>query len=242
MAFTSITARGSNVSTANDTTVAVSPSATLTVGKLVVVCVASKNVGTADGATTTHTVTDTNSNTWTRQAEYTETAGVASDGSTISVHTAVIATQIGTGDTITCTLSGAVAEKIITVFEATITNRTVSLAQVGVGQNAISASVTGLTSREYLLVGAAAAEGSDNFKTPDADYTEQFDLRSRNASTATTIHVQTRVATLTSDTCTSTGWTNTDPIALLVALYEILTPSLPPVPVIRPLFFRKRRY
>jgi hypothetical protein len=79
-----------------------------------------------------------------------------------------------------------------------------------------------MTSREYLLVGHGGARGSDNAKTNDADYTEQHDLRNRNNAAAVTQHVVTRIATLTGDTCTSSAWTNTFPMFLLHALYEVV--------------------
>lgn len=223
MAFSAITARGSAVETVSDASIAMSPSAALTVGKLVVVCVAIKNLATADGASNTVTgISDTQGHNWRKITEQTETAaGASNDGSTIAVFYTVVGTQIETTDTITATLSGSIGDKIICCFEATFdTTTSPQVAQVGVGPAAISASVSSLTSREYLLIGAHAAEGADQTKTPDADYTERFDLRSQNAATAITIHVQTRIATLTADTCTSTAWTNTDPIATLTAMFE----------------------
>lgn len=228
MAFSAITARGSAVGTTSAGSIAVSPSANLVVGRVVVVCVATKNIQTTDGASNNHsTVTDTDGHIWQKLGEYTETAGVAADGSCNSIWVTVVDNQISTTDTITCTFSGNIANRIITVFEVTVgANQTVALEQLGVGQGAIAATVTGMTSREYLLVGHGVAEGSDNAKTPDTDYTERFDLRSQNAATAITNHVVTRIATLTADTCTSTAWTNTDPIFLLAALYEVTRPNL----------------
>lgn len=100
---------------------------------------------------------------------------------------------------------------------------TVGVGTVGVGQSAIAATVTGLPPCEYLFVGAGASEGNDNAKTPDADYTERFDLRTGSGTAATEIctHVVTRIAIDDDDTCTSTAWTNTNPIFLLVPYYEI---------------------
>jgi hypothetical protein len=222
VAFSAVTARGSAVDIVNDTTIAVSPDANLTVGKLVVVTLATKNIATVDGASSTHSLADTNNHVWNKATEQTETeAGAAGDGSTISVWWTIVTTQIGTGDSITGTTTSATAEKIITIMEATFdTTKTIQVYQVGVGPNAIAATVSSLPSREYFLVGAHAAEGSDAAKTNDADYTEQFDLRSRNNAAAITNHIQTRIATLTTDTCTSTNWTTTQPIATLTAFTE----------------------
>jgi len=226
MAFSAITARGSLTEKVSDTTIAVSPSANLTVGKVVVVVCTTDNDSTAtsDGASTRHSLADSQGNTWTKAAEYTDSDGAAADGVTHSVWWAVITTQIGTGNTITLTTSSAVTNKIISIFEATkASTSTIAKETVGVGQGAISASVSSLPLREYLLVGAGGSEGNDNTKTADADYTERFDLRTGSGTAATEVaqHVQTRIAKVTSDTCTSTTWTNTNPIFLLVPLYEV---------------------
>lgn len=222
MAFSGITVRGSNVDTASDNSLAMNPSAALAVGKLVIVQCVTTNEQTTDGESTGHSLADSQNNTWVKIAEYTETAGANNDGTANSIWYSIITTQIETTDTITLTTSANEAEKIICAIEVTFDNatNTIAIAQVGVGQNAIQASVSSLTSREYLLIGAGGARGSDNAKTPDADYTERFDLRNRNNAAAVTNHLVTRIATLTSDTCTSSAWTNTFPIFLLAALFE----------------------
>jgi hypothetical protein len=198
------------------------PTATLAVGKGVVVCCSTKNLQTTDGTSNNHsTLVDSKGNTWTKHGEYTETAGAAADGTTVSIWSATITVAILTSDTITLTCSAAISNKIITATEVTMaTGSRLAFQVLGVGQNAIAATVAGMPSREYFLISSFGAEGTDNAKTPDADYTEQFDLRSQNVAGATTIHVQTRIATLTGDTCTSSAWTNTDPMALLGVFYE----------------------
>lgn len=231
MAWSTPVARGSAVETASDNAISVNPSANLVVGRMVVCAVAIKNIATADGASNTVTsVQDTQSHVWTKVEERTETeAGAGNDGSTIAVFYTVVTTQIGTGDSVTANLSGNIGDKIITLTEVQFdsTNAIPRVHQVGLGPNAISAAVSSLPSQSYYLFGAAAAEGSDNAKTPDADYTERFDTRSQNAASAITIHVQDRIATLTSDTCTSTLWTNTQPYALLVAFFEGMLEAVP---------------
>jgi hypothetical protein len=156
--------------------------------------------------------------------EYTDTDGAAADGCTVSMWACVVTTQIDTTDSITLTTADAVTNKIISVFEATMASGSkIGVEQVGTGQTAIQASVSSLPKREYLLVGHGGSEGNDNTKTSDVDYTERFDLRTGAGTAATEIaqHVVTRIATLTSDTCTSTGWTNTNPFFMLAAIYEV---------------------
>ncbi len=223
MAFSAITDRGSNVKgTPSDTTITLSPSATIAAGKLAIVSFATNNLATADGASSNHTVGDDAGNQWTKLGEYTETeAGAADDGSTISLWMSVLTTQLTTSSVITGTLTSAMLDKAIHIFEVTFAaGKRPNLAQLGVGQNAVAASVSGLTSREYLLIGAACAEGSDITKTADADYTERADIRSRNNAAGASLHVQTRIATLTTDTVTSTTWTDAQPITLLAAIQE----------------------
>ena len=226
MAFSAITTRGSLTEKVSDTTIAISPSANLTVGKVVIVQCATDNDSTAvsDGSSTRHSLADSQGNTWVKIAEYTDADGTAASGVTISLWRTVITSQISTANTITLTCSSAVTNKIISLFEATVgTKSTIAVEAVGVGQSAISASVASMTSREYLLVGFGGSEGNDNAKTPDTDYTERFDLRTGSGTAATEIctHVVTRIATLTADTCTSSAWTNTNPIFLLAAIYEV---------------------
>ncbi len=225
MAFSGITTRGSAVSNSSGTTLAVSPSANLAAGLLAIVCCASDNNQTSDGASTFHTVTDSKSNTWTKVCEYTETDGSVDDGATVSVWATKVTTQILTSDTITLTLGAAKADKIISVMEVTMgSGKTFAIQQVGAGQNSLSASVASMPAREYLLIGAGASEGEDNSKTADGDYTERFDLitsTTGNLDVNIALHVQTRIATLTGDTVTSSAWTNTNVIQTLSALYEI---------------------
>ncbi len=228
MAFSGITTRGSAVSNTSGTTLAVNPSANIVAGLLAIVCCASDNPDISNatrGSSAFHTVTDSKSNTWTKIGEYTETEGAGSDGATVSVWASKLTTTILTTDTITITLGAARTDKIISVMEAAMgSGKTFAVQAVGIGINSLSATINPMPSREYLLIGAAASEGEDNAKTPDGDYTERFDLitsTTGNLDVNIALHVQTRITTLTSDTVTSSAWTNTNVIQTLSALYEI---------------------
>ena len=224
MAITSITARGSAVSNANGTTLSVSPSANIVVGKVLLVASASDNNQTTDGQSSFHTVSDSKGNTWIKITEYTETDGAADDGVSVSLWLSLITTQINTTDTVTLTLGASKTDKIITLSEATIASgKRLVLEQVGIGQGTVSASVSSLPSREYLLFANFGAEGEDNAKTPSTNYTELYDLISSTQGVLDVniaIHVQYRVATLTSDTASIADWTFTNAMATLSALYE----------------------
>jgi hypothetical protein len=224
-AISGVTGRGSAVSNASGTTLAVSPTANLTVGKVVFVVSVSDNNQTTDGASTFHSISDTQNHTWTKITEYTETDGAANDGVTVSVFATKVTTQITTANSITLTLGAAKTDKIIGVFEATFdTGMTFANAQTGVGQNSLTAAVSALTSREYLLIGHGGSEGTDAAKTPSTNYTELFDARSANttADTDVAIHTQYRIATLTADSITSAAWTNTNVMQTLSAVYQVL--------------------
>src|SRR3972149_9780813 len=102
MTFSAVTGSGFGIENATtDTSISQSPSANLTVGKLVVVTCVTDNdsVAVADGASPRHSsVADSQSNTWEKLAEYTDSDGAAADGVTISAWATVVTTQIGTGD------------------------------------------------------------------------------------------------------------------------------------------------
>lgn len=224
MAITGITARGSAVSNANGTTLSVNPSANIVVGEVLLAASASDNDQTTDGVSSLHTISDSKGNTWYKITEYTETDGASNDGVTVSLWGSLITTQINTTDTVTLTLGASKTDKILTIFEATIgAGKRLVLQQVGVGQNAVSASVTSLPSREYLLVANFGAEGEDTAKTPSTNFTELYDLITSTTGVLDVniaIHVQYRVATLTSQTATIADWTFTNAMATLSALYE----------------------
>lgn len=243
MAFSAITARGSAVSTVTHASLAVSPSAALTVGKGIFVSCVSDNLTTVEGATTYHLVTDTDGHAWTRVFERTDTDGVAGDGSTTSLWKTIVTSEIGTGDSITNTYQGGSNDAgNIAIVEATIgagvtiSNETPNHTHANAVANTdITATLSSLPSREYLFFGLLGAEGNDNAKTPIANYTEQFDIRSgSNSLTDVFMHVGTRILTGTGDTWTSSAVTATNAVQSLVAFYEVAGAAVtsPPRPTV----------
>lgn len=226
-AFSAITTRGSAVTgTGNNSSISVSPTANITVGKVAFFAVVTDNQSTTDGCDgALHTLSGSAGNTWMKLLECTETDGVSDDGVTVSLFYTKVATQISTTDSVTVSFQSSRSDIIGMLFEVTVgAGNTVNLEQLGTGVASLSASVSGMTSREYLLIGHSGSEGEDNAKTPDADYLERFDLITTTSGVLDSniaAHVQTRIATLTSDTVTSTAWTNTNPITTLSALYEV---------------------
>jgi len=232
-AFSGVTARGSAVNSANHTSLSVSPSANLTVGKLVIVTAVSNNKQTTDGDSTEHTISDTQGHTWNKVFERTETDGAQNDGSTSSLWWTIVTTQIGTGNSITNTYTNSTNNAgIIAITEATFDNANNNIVADGntpthsASGSSISHSRSSLTNREYLWFGFHGAEGSDNSKTPITNYTERFDLRSgTTASTDVQMHVGTRILTGTGDTWRSSATTYTSGIQSLTAFYETPKPT-----------------
>lgn len=228
MAFSGIAFLGWAPSTVTHASLAVSPTAALTVGKEIFVSCVSDNLTTTEGPTTYHLVTDSKGHTWTKVFEETDTDGAAADGSTTSLWTTKITTQIETTDSITNTYQGGSNDAgIIAIVEAvvgagqTVAWETPGLTHSNSGTD-IAASLTGLPSREYLFFGLHGAEGNDAAKTAIAGYTEQLDNRSgANSVTDVHIHIGTRILTGTEDTWHSTSTTFTNGIQSLTGFYEV---------------------
>lgn len=205
-----------------------SPTATIAVGKFAFVSCVTDNSNTVDGMSIDrHTVTDSQGNEWFRfVTEFTETDGSADDGVCISQWWSKITTAITTSDTITLTTAVPQRDSIISCFEATFgAGKTVGAANYGIGQGTLNTSISGLTSREYMFIYIAGSEGEDAAKTPATNYIERFDLISSTSGALDAnicLHVATRVQTTTSTgTVASSGWTGTNFMALLIAVYEI---------------------
>lgn len=233
MAFSAVTERGTAGSTTSDTSLGVSPSANLTVGKIVFAVLAFDNIATADGASTTNdTLTDTDGHTWTKVYERTRSDGVAADGATGSLWWTKVTTQIDTGDTVTFDVDSAVTAKCIGLFEVTVSaGNTIQLAGStfleATGNNPGPLTLSGLPSKEYLLIGAAHSEGNGITWTEDADYTnvyaaEGFTSAAGGVATERVrVRIGYRIATLTGDTFQPTGLGNADHALALVAFEEV---------------------
>ena len=231
-AISAVTARGSSVQgTGNVSSITVTPTGTITVGKMAFLAVATDNSATVDGCgETSHSVEDTAGNTWTRILECTETDGAVDDGAKISLFATKVTTQLTTSNTVTVTFQSSRSDIIAMLFEATVTaGNTLEVAQTGTGQNSLTAAVSSLTSREYLFLYHAGAEGEDAAKSPTTNYTELFDIITTTSGALDVniaAYVQTRIATLTSSSALPTAWTFTNAISSLTALFEEVIPTL----------------
>ncbi|MCC7202436.1 MAG: hypothetical protein IT393_07245 [Nitrospirae bacterium] len=219
MAFSFVENHGTNKEQTSNTSLSIAPASTIPVGAVLVLFAACDNIAVSTGDTTTHSVTDSQSNTWTRVSEKTfSDAGVALDGVTVSTHRCVVTTQLTTGDSITLTISSATTAKIIGLTEfsvaagstlETTTTTGATKNELASGGTDLSAAFSGLTSAEYLIVSSASIESVTRTLTlsEDADYTNLADLVSQSASSgAIWGSFRYRIATLTGDTVLPT-WT-----------------------------------
>lgn len=234
MAFSAVTHRGFGFEKLSDLTWVISPASNIVVGKIAFVHAVTDNTATTSGATTTHTsiVDNADGNAWAKVYERTAPGTpAAGTGTTHSLWWKKIATQIGTGNTITLTVTANAAAKSINVFEATITGSTIQLADDGTPEgfqegSATSASVatSGMTSQEYLHIGCLARESDTTTYTADADYTNLTSPAGQvttggGAATNQGSFVATRIATLTGDTW-AVSWTGTTDIAAALVAFE----------------------
>ncbi len=232
--WTYVANRGTATEKTSDTSISVNPSATLDVGDIIFVFCVADNVS-AGPDTNHHTVSDSQSNPWTKIGETSPNLGPGS-GVTVSLWVSKLTTQLATTDTITLTVSSAVTAKAISVEEFTVAaGKTYSL--VGADQNEGSgtgptAAVSGLSSAEYLLIGMPGWEGTTaDVSTFDADYTT-FGTTGTSGGGATSnvaMWPGRRVATLTSDTFAVTLGAARDWADVLGAIQEVDEGAPPPV-------------
>lgn len=235
MTISAVVERGSAISATSSTTVGGSPTANIVVGRYAFCLCVTDNTSTPNGASTDHTsVTDTDGHTWIKLYEYTHGRGVIAAGSTQSLWMTKVTTQIDTSDTITLTMGTARVAKVICFAECQITTgSTLQLAAIGVsshqlfGQAAttVSAVVSGLISKPYLLIGCLGAEGGNPSWTEDADYTNVMASEGVTNGGTGLINVcaywGTRIATLTGDTFAPALASGADMVGSLVALEEV---------------------
>ena len=225
--------RGTASEKTSDATLTLTPSGTLVAGNYGLLAVVVDNVGTAEGETTTVSVTDTQSNVWTRLREQTEANTTAGTGVTSALFLAYLAGSLTTSDTISIALTGDATAKGAGLAELGVAaGATLVLSESGVnGSNATastsySVGLSGLTSVDGLFVGMAACEGETDLTcTLDAGYTA-FGFGSIGSGTAgaANTNVRARVgtfaATATSETFLASGLTAADRATILVRLEE----------------------
>ena len=114
-----VTSRGGMFSNTSNTTLAGSPSGTMSVGNLGVLVCSYTNAGAGgnNDVFTQATFNDSVGNTWTRQLDTMYDPGAALAGAEVAVYTAPILTQITVTDTVTLTTSTSQAGKTARFIE-----------------------------------------------------------------------------------------------------------------------------
>lgn len=226
MSFSGMTARGIVGERNSDTSVSVSPNSAISAGQLLIVKVVADNISTVTGDSNDHTVTDSQSNTYTKAFETTQSDGAAADGTTTSVWFSVLTTglTLALGE-ITCTFSSAVLSKVIGITEVTITESAVAVEAFAVDPDTPDneVSLAGLTNQEYLLIGVAGCENENSSFTSDPDYTQLMVAISSTTGSVTTnvaLSADGRIATLNGDTWSPSNLGPGDRTVTLVAIYE----------------------
>lgn len=229
MAFSSVAGRGitgERVS-GNSITRAIA-NGNVTVGEILFAALLTDNLQTTGGSSSNHTtMTDTKGNTWTKLFEETDTDGAAADGITYSLWFSKVTTQlVEITDSVTAGTSAAVTSKAFALFRVLVAaGKTIALENVAYGHSAATATLSSLTSREYLFLGIHCGENETITIGEDADYTEiHIEARSETTGgeqTNVTLHQGSRIATLTGDTYTVGGTGTGNLLTILAAIKEV---------------------
>ena len=226
MAFSLTGHRGAANTKTTGTTLAMTVSgANIAAGALVIVRAVTDNQGLVNGATTAHSITDSQSNTYTRIAEYTRTSGGAADGVTASIHYSVLTTGLTSGtDTITLTSQNVPSRALgADEFSAGTLGTPAGSGATGNGTTP-AASLSGMTSRTWLYIGLAGREytTADGF-TQDTDYSDLTQIGTSGGGPVSNVSGPAgyRIyASSTGDTYDPSYTTAADWACVIAALYE----------------------
>lgn len=231
------------------TSLALTPSAELARGNYALLAVVVDNVDTAEGETAKVSVSDTQNLNWAKLREQTEANTAALTGVTVALFLAPLdKAGLGTGDTITITLSANATAKAAQLSElSAAAGKKIVLSTGGAnGSNAAAATsysvaLAGLTNVAGLYVGISAAENEvTTAATKDAGYATLgaalSDGTAGNADTNVWANIATLANTSTGDTFDASSLTSSDRATILVRLEEadIPIPTRPRVAPYRP--------
>jgi hypothetical protein len=165
MAFSRIGSIGTGVRTSSGTTTTITTSALANAGDVVLVWVAKDNTATSDSVTNEVTnCTDSAGNKYAKAGEYTNSAGSAQSGATVSLWYSTLTANLASGQTITVTHDSQTDVALSAIrFTIGAGNRAyIEASATAVVDDATahgtSISLSSLTSREYLFARATAIE------------------------------------------------------------------------------------
>lgn len=226
---------GGSVGTAQSKTagssIALTTSAAVAVGEVVVLVVAKDNVATTDGATSEVTgVSDSSGNTWSKAGEFTNGQGGAASGATCAIWYTQATTAISSGGTITANFSSSVTAKAVSAWKWAVGSgstvdvvATATRADDGADPGAVS--LSGLTNAEYLFLRGIAGETNSTAQiTPTASWTALSTAQTSGGGAASNMAVRGEWRIQTASGATSDpSWTAVDSASVLVALREQAT-------------------
>lgn len=240
MAWTSLGTLGAgNDTKTSANTLTLTTTAATSAGDVVVVVIAKDNTTTTDGDNNEVTsISDSaGGNTWTKARERTNSQAAAAAGATGSIWFSKLTNAIASGGTITANFSANSTADAMSAWKFSITFGNVVSVESGVDgtpEDATTvpvATISGLTSQQYLFVAVTAVEGpSGDAFTQDADYTTMTRSGTTGAAAASnmTVNGAFRIFTGTGDTYAPTLGTARDLAQPFVALKEAAPPSGPP--------------
>jgi hypothetical protein len=231
VAFASVGSLGTAQEKTADTSLTLTVSATAEAGNLVAVLAGCDNEATADGETNQLSISDSAGNTWTKLREQTESSGAADDGCCAAIFVSVLTNQLASGSgTITLTSASTRTAKVMEAWEFTLDETEIALgdgSSVGVAQGGSgqpgAVSVSGMTSRGYLLLYVLGMERESVSFTPGTGYTAMTGAETTGGAADTNQFAigAYRIATLTSDSPDPSTGTGAQHVQILAAIYEV---------------------
>lgn len=226
MAFSYVNERGVADTKTAGTTLNCPVTANIPVGALVITRAVADNANVTTGPSTTHSMSDSQGNSYTRIVEYTLNPG-SGLGVASSLHYSVLTTALTTAgaDYVMLTSSNVVARALgILEFGTAGIDGYGSSGVTGTG-NSPSVTISSLPSRTYLFIGLPGWEGKSNetLTSEDADYasfTTYIGNTAGGAESCVGALGAYRIATLTGDTYAPVLNQSRDYACVLGYLYE----------------------
>lgn len=226
MAIASVATRGNAVDGASSTSLAISVTATVVAGQVLIMAVAARE------AVAVSTITDIYGNRWYKLGDYAHTtAGTAR----VEAWVCRVECEVPSGESITVTWAGAIVDKYLAVWEYTVASgKTLGLdaaavtSQVSAAAGFGSSAFSGLASasRLYLRVGAKQANATTAI-TASASYTTwALNSKSRASASAIMLRAEHRIVTATGSTSNPTLATSGNTAGLFFALVEADPPAV----------------